>query len=121
MRIKKADLGVGDYLVQTYGCTMHRASYYQVERIEGSRVYLCAPLTEFTATGYDAGHLKLAGAGTDQTIVKHGKFTTGGLKECFPPGSKDWQGRDTSWKAKDHHWDYFRPAKVGDSEYTYGD
>lgn len=101
----------GDLFKQTYGCTMHRCSYYQVIDVFGDKVFLGHAQAEWKPDGYDSGHIILIGRSENPEPVKRAKITWRGLKECKPD----------SWNVKDHYWDYLKPVEIGHSEYTYGD
>lgn len=123
-RATKQTVKKGTLLLSTYGCTMHRASYWQVVEIIGSKVFLGHPKTEFKDTGYDAGHAILVGPSENPEPTQRAKFTSAGLKLCKRRyKGTDAEGREVydDWAAGDHHWDLLRHVEPGHSEYTYGD
>lgn len=120
----KQTVKVGTLLMSTYGCTMHRASYWQVVSIQGSKVQLAHAKSDFEGTGYDCGYQILIGASDSPTPVKNAKFTASGLKLC----DRRYKGDDESgkpiydeWKAGNHYWDLLKHVEPGHREYTYGD
>ena len=112
----KENTKVGDFLMSTYGCTMHRASYWQVYRIQNTKVWLVPAESEMNATGYDAGHLKLVGpcAVVTGKELRPAKITSRGIKLAVI-------NADGKFIAGDHYWDYLKKVEIGHSEYTYGD
>lgn len=112
----KENTKVGDFLMSTYGATMHRAAYWQVYRIQNTKVWLVPTAWELNATGYDAGHKKLVGplpVGPN-TELRPAKITLKGIKLAT-------QNADGKFIAGNHYWDYLKKVEIGHSEYTYGD
>lgn len=108
----------------TWGCTMHRANYYQVVDIIGSKVFLGTTKTDFEATGYDAGYAILVGPTEKPELCKRAKLTAKGVKIC----SRRYKGKDEKgneqydeWAVGNSRWDYLYHVEPGHKEYTYGD
>lgn len=98
----------GDFLYLGYGATMRGYKFYQVLKIDKSKVYLTEPLIE--ANGNQEGEIWVAGPAKDSEIIQHAKFIRGKLKLCSP-----------EFKVENNYWNTLHQCEAGKKFYYYGD
>lgn len=104
----KENLKVGDYLYLGWGSTMRGYYFYQVVKIDKSKVYLAVPKVE--STGNQEGQIWIAEPSVDNKIVHHAKFIRGKLKLCTP-----------DFKLENKYWNTLSECSVGTKFHYYGD
>lgn len=104
----KDTLKVGDYLYIGWGATMRGYNFYQVVKIDKSKVYLAQPQVQ--SNGNQEGETWISGPATDTTVIEHAKFIRGKLKICTP-----------DFKVKDNYWNTFSACEINKKFHYYGD
>ena len=102
----KDTLKVGDFLYFGYGATMRGYRFYQVVKIEKSKVYLTSPVVD--STGNQEGEIWVSGLSQSDVVVQKAKFIKGKLKMC-----------DEDFKVKDSYWNTLKGCEVNQKFYYY--
>ena len=101
----------GDLFVYSWGATMRRNEFYEVQSVKGSKVWLTSPKTESEAHGYDAGSEWITGPGDQDKITGYAKIVRGKVKLC----------ENALFKVERNSWNTLRPTCIGKKESFYGD